>query len=251
MLKLGKTPARAGAVKLSLEKYVDLSKLPTPPSTFGDQGLVARGAWGMLGNDQYGDCVWAGAAHETRLWNRAADKIVGFTTAGVLSDYSAVTGFNPNDPSTDNGTDMAMAAAYRRKTGIIGAGGNRHKVAAYASIKPGNVQLMLTAAYCFEAVGVGIEFPDSAMTQFDDGEPWSVVPGAQIEGGHYVPLFGLHNGMPILSTWGTLISCTDQFLVTYCDEALVYLSEEMLNGTKTLEGFDAAQLQADLTALTS
>jgi hypothetical protein len=32
--------------------------------------------WGMLGNDHYGDCVWAGAAHETMLWNKEAARNV-------------------------------------------------------------------------------------------------------------------------------------------------------------------------------
>ena len=67
-LKLGKKPARPGAVKLKLAKYLVKAKLPTPPKVFGHQSLI--GAWNMLGNDRYGDCVWAGAAHEHMLINK-------------------------------------------------------------------------------------------------------------------------------------------------------------------------------------
>ena len=54
-------------------------------------------------------------AHETMLWNKEAARTVTLNNESVLKDYSAVTGFNPNDPNTDQGTDMQVAA--RRNTG--------------------------------------------------------------------------------------------------------------------------------------
>ena len=132
-LKLGKKPARPGAVKLKLAKYLVKPKLPTPPKVFGHEALIGPN-WEMLGNDQYGDCVWAGAAHETMLWNKEAARAVTFNNQSVLKDYSAVTGFNPNDPNTDQGTDMQVAASYRRKTGVLDANGKRHKVIAYLAL---------------------------------------------------------------------------------------------------------------------
>jgi hypothetical protein len=103
-LKLGKKPARPGAVKFKLVNFLVQTKLPTPPKVFGHQDLIA-GNWQMLGNDHYGDCVWAGAAHETILWNKEADRTVAFNNQSVL------TGFNPKDPNTDQGTDMQVAAS--------------------------------------------------------------------------------------------------------------------------------------------
>ena len=35
----------------------------------------------------------------------------------------------------------------------------------------------------------------------------------------------------------------------YCDQAVAYRSTEMLTGGLSLQGFNAAQLQADLSAL--
>ena len=58
--KLGKVPARPDAVKLKFSSYINTNQLPTPPASFGHENLIQ--SWGMLGNDQYGDCVWAGAA---------------------------------------------------------------------------------------------------------------------------------------------------------------------------------------------
>jgi hypothetical protein len=247
-MKLGKTPARADSVSFKLARYINTSVLPTPPATFGHEQAVAATAWGMLGNDNYGDCVWAGAAHETMLWNAERDQTVAFDPTHVLSDYSKVTGFTPDDPSTDKGTDMQVAASYRRKTGVVDDAGKRHKVAAYLAITPGDLQEHLIAAYLFGALGLGIEFPGSAMDQFNDGKPWDVVHGAKIEGGHYIPLVAKRENLEII-TWGKLQEMTPAFFEKYNDESVAYVSREMLTANKSPEGFDLAQLKADLAAV--
>jgi len=247
-MKLGKTPARPNAVTFKLARYIDTSVLPTPPAEFGHENLVPAQSWGMLGNDAHGDCVWAGAAHETMLWNLERDKTITFDPEQVLSDYSAVTGFDPDKPDTDQGTDMEAAAAYRRKTGVIDAAGKRHKVAAYLAITPGDVQEHLLALYVFGVVGLGVEFPGSAMDQFNAGKPWDVVPGSKVEGGHYIPLVAKRDNLEIV-TWGRIQEMTPAFLEKYNDESVVYISREMLTSGKSPEGFDLAQLKADLAAL--
>lgn len=247
-MKLGKLPARKDAIKFKLNDYIDLSKLPKPPKTFGHENLVDPTGWLMLGNNEYGDCLWAGAAHETRMWNLEAGNSVDFTDASVLSDYSAVTGFKPSDPSTDQGTDMQVAANYRRKTGVLDAHGNRHKVAAYLALKPGDVTELYIAMYLFGAVGIGLEFPASGMDQFNAGKPWSVVKGASIEGGHYVPLVARRKSLECI-TWGKAQALTVGFLEKYNDESIVYISDEALTNNKSPEGFNAMQLQTDLEKL--
>lgn len=256
--RLGKLPAREGAVTFKLTDYLPVSTLPPAPTAFDHHGLVA--SWGMLGNDQYGDCVFAGAAHETMLWTAEAERNAYFSTNNALSDYSAVTGFNPNDPNSDQGTDMEAAAAYRRKTGIIDASGKRHKVGAYIALpgvraqgdnSPSMLDSLASVAYVFGAVGIGIEFPSSAMDQFNSNQPWDVVPGSQIEGGHYVPVIGrLDNGNFLVVTWGAIQEVTPAFLLRYTDEAIVYLSTEFLNGGGvTIDGFNLTQLNADIKSL--
>ena len=88
---------------------------------------------------------------------------------------------------------MQAAASYRRKTGVIDTKGKRHKIVAYLALTKGNLDQHVSAAYLFGAVGVGIQFPASAMDQFNAGKPWDVVSGAKIEGGHYIPLVGRYN----------------------------------------------------------
>lgn len=202
----------------------------------------------MLGNDTVGDCVIAGAGHETIIWNKEASKTVQVTTQDSISDYSAITGYNPDDPSSDKGTDMQVAASYRRKTGITAQDG-KHKVMAYLSLEVGNETQLKQALSLFSAVGVGIQFPESAMTQFNDKKPWTVVKGSQIEGGHYIPAVGYDSSYIYVVTWGQIQKMSWAFFSKYNDESLVYLSAEMLTNNKSLEGFNLTQLEADLKGL--
>jgi hypothetical protein len=253
-LKLGKKPATDDSRDLLFSTYLDATKLPAVPAQFGHESLFGPKAWGMLGNDEWGDCAWAGPAHETMLLSKEGDKPATFTTAGVLSDYAAGTGFDPkagppgHNP-TDKGSDVHDVLKYRRKTGIVDAAEKRHKIGAFVKLEPKNLTHVYQALYLFQVVGIGIEFPGTAMEQFNEGKPWSVVPGASIEGGHYVCCVGKRQNIDIV-TWGALQQMTIEFFETYCDEAWVYISGEEISDTgKDLEGFDLAQLRADLAAI--
>jgi hypothetical protein len=205
----------------------------------------------MLGNDRVGDCVVAGAAHETMLFNAEAGRAVTFTDTSCLSDYMAVTGYNPDDPSTDQGTNVSEYVDYRTKVGVLDQYGARHRIGASVRIDAGHLDQYAEGLYLFGAVGIGVQLPDSAQQQFADEQPWDVVPGAKIEGGHYVPILGrLQDGHWVVATWGRLQKVTDAFLTEYSDEAYAYLSLEALgNGGESLEGFNLQQLRADLADL--
>ena len=86
------------------------------------------------------------------------------------------------------------------------------------------------------------------MDQFNAHQPWSVVPGPPATEGHYIPLVAYRTNLECV-TWGRIQQMTQQFYKTYCDEAWAILSPEMLKVGKSLEGFDLAQLQADLKQL--
>lgn len=245
----GKLPATEDPRDLKLGAYLRPAKLPAVPAVFGHQALIPPGQWGMLGNDQFGDCAWAGPAHETMLLTKLGGRPASFTAADVLADYSAGTGFDPNDPSTDRGSNVRDVAKYRVQVGLRDDAGHRHKIAAYVSIDPGNIGHVRAGAYLFEAVGIGIQVPSSAQEQFAAGQPWDVVRGASIEGGHYVPYLGEDHDFMYVVTWGKVQPTTRAFFTTYCDEAFAYLSTEDLKGGKSPEGFNAAQLRADLAAV--
>jgi hypothetical protein len=248
MLKFGKKPASYDRRDLLYAKY-RRGPLPPHPSQFGHETLIEAGAWGMLGNDSVGDCVFAGSDHETMLWTTEAGDPALFTADNTIADYSAVTGYKPGQPDTDQGADVRQALQYRQQTGLIDAAGNRHKIGAYLALEPGNIDHLLDALYLFSAVGIGIKVPASAIDQFNSGQPWSMVHGRQkIVGGHYVPLVANRASL-VCVTWGRLQPMTLQFYKKYCDEAWAILSPEMLRDGVSLDGFDMEQLQVDLQAV--
>jgi hypothetical protein len=252
-LMLGKKPATQDDRDLMFAKYVDTSKIPSPPAEFGHESLFPAKGWGMLGNDEWGDCAWAGPAHETMLLTTEGGHPAIFTTEDVLSDYSAGTGFNPEagpsgDNPTDRGSNVREVLRYRRKTGIIDSAHNRHKIGAFVKLDPKNLEQIYEAMYLFQIVGIGIEFPDTAMRQFQEGKPWSVVEGAKIEGGHYVCGVGKRENIEVV-TWGALQEMTVEFFENYCDEAWAYLSTEDLKEDKSPEGFNLEQLKEDLAKI--
>jgi hypothetical protein len=257
---LGKKKARF----VESDKFFATYRNPTSAGTLDIPSVFGHGNtftdWGMNGNDLWGDCVWAGGGHETELINNLADggkvgvEPIVITADNSLSDYAASTGFNINaGPSgnnpTDQGTDVHDALNYRQTTGLVDSVGNRHKIAAYVALEVGNYQHLLEAAWIFDFVGIGINFPESAMTQFNNGQPWSVVPGATISGGHYIPIVGVPTpGMLAIVTWGKRQLMTEGFFKKYCDEAYAMITLDSLN-SKTNEnygGFNWTQLQADL-----
>jgi hypothetical protein len=253
-LGLGKAPATHDPRDLLMGRYVLERDLPALPTTDLGHPEHFPAEWGMLGNDNYGDCVWAGADHETMLWlAMGGQPVPGFTDDTALADYSAVTGFRKDDPSTDQGTNMRDAMNYRRKTGIVDASGNRHKIGAFVALQPGNITQLKQCIWLFGAVAIGFEFPGSAMDQFNRGQPWTVVPGAQIEGGHYVPGVLYHASVDMFEvvTWGRRQLVAPSFLQKYMDEAYGVLSVELLAGGRSLEGFDLATLQGDLADIGS
>jgi hypothetical protein len=263
--KLGKKDATYDKHDFMFAQFRTSEPLPAHPKHFGHEKLIKPKAWQMLGNGPdnsvspgfggAGDCVFAGGDHETMLWNSEVGKVTKFTGANAIRDYSAVTGYDPKAPldsdgnnPTDQGTNVRDALKYRQKTGLIDATGKRHKIGAYVSLELGNLDQLLEALYLFGVVGIGINFPDSAMDQFNSGKPWSVVPGPKPTEGHYIPLVAYRTNLECV-TWGRIQQITSQFYKKYCDEAWAILSPEMLKAGKSLEGFDLTELQDHLKAL--
>jgi hypothetical protein len=254
-VKFGKKPARLEAYRLHLADYLPPQRsLPPVPANFGHDGLIPN--YGMLANDSLGDCVIAGGLHETMLWNAEAARTVPMSDSCAIQNYSAITGYDPSQTQpdgsnpTDQGTDVTDAAKWRITNGLLDAVGVSHKVAAFVFVNPLSILELRMAAYIFGAVGIGLDFPQSAEDQFAEGLPWTVVPGSPSLGGHYVPLVGWRSGYGVVVTWGREQLVTPEFITHRADEAIAYLSPEMLNQQlKTPEGLDMDALRADLATL--
>jgi hypothetical protein len=94
------------------------------------------------------------------------------------------------------------------------------------------------------------------MDQFNNHEPWTVVKGAQIEGGHAI-IAGTYNMVSAsdmeteIGTWGAEQDVADAWWMKYVEEAWIVVTEDWMatNGT-TAEGFNWDELEADFQTLT-
>ena len=251
MYKLGLKPV-LDQPRLMLGSYYT-SDLPSVDSLKFPLGHASAIQPHMFLNDRLGDCAIAGSIEEVRLANALRGVTVNFTDETAAENYTAITGYDPDDPSTDAGTDVHQLYAYRKSTGIVDADGQYHKVIAYAGLTVGDFDELLVALSLFDMVGIGIEVPDYAQEQFSAGQPWHLEPGPQnIEGGHYIPVVGATDvNTAQLYTWGGVGGITAPFYNAHNIVAVVALTQELFTADKSPEGIDFERLQADLPEFNS
>lgn len=260
ILKTGKTPATYDRRDVLFSSFRQKgTALEQAPIRFGHYKVLPTDGWSMLGNGPddsvepgfqgAGCCVLSDAGHATMQFNLEAGKPCPIITGKqTIADYSALTGYRIGDEQTDQGTNMRDALNYRRKTGILDAHGNRHKIGGFVALEPGNFAELLEAFLICDIVSVGIQFPQSAMDQFNAGKNWTYVKSSPNEGGHDI----LTNGRPTsqtieLVTWGRAIHMSATFYKHLCDEAYGLISQESLDAVgKNPQGFAWADMVAAL-----
>lgn len=245
--KGGRRPAEPARPHLKFGAYL-AATLPAPPASADWLSPVPVGDWGMLANDRYGDCTCAGVGHK-RIGDVYVNqgKILKVADKDALALYSAVTGFDPNDPNTDQGAVCQDVLDYWRKKGFLG-----EKIVAFAKVDLSSPTQVKQAITLFGQVYCGFNFPASAMDQFNAGARWDVVKGARIEGGHCVTI-GAYDATELeCVTWGKVQKLTWTFFRKYFDEAWVIVTPDMIDpktGTD-IAGFDLYTLGQDFSALT-
>ncbi|HEX3820929.1 MAG TPA: hypothetical protein VHW45_11370 [Candidatus Sulfotelmatobacter sp.] len=249
-LKLGKQMARHDPRTLLLASYTTTA-LPNPPDTFNLAGKIT--SWGMMENDQIGDCTCAAAGHLLMEWTaNAGKKMFTPTDKQIVAAYSAITGYNPTTGANDNGAVEIDVLNYWRQSGIAG-----HKIGAYVALEPSNHIHVMDSVYIFEGCYIGLQLPISAQAQVQNHQPWSVPPGGPTGngkpgswGGHAIPVVAYDSRGVTVVTWGALQVMTWSFWETYCEEAYAIVSNDYLTGKKTTpQGFNMTQLVADLADL--
>ncbi len=226
--KLGRKP-NSGKPRVTLHAG-HMPPTYTPPATLDRYSAIPAASIGMDGNDDVGDCTCADVDHEVKSAQVAAGNTeVQSTTAEVLAAYSAITGYNPADPNSDQGAEMQDVRSYWQRTGFT-LGAQVHKVMLFAEIAPSNESLLKWALDQFGAVGIGIAFPDSAMDQFNAGQPWDVVAGEpEPTDGHAIAFVGYDDQYLYVATWGVVWRMTWAFYRKYADEAWMVLLRDFVN----------------------
>lgn len=244
---LGKKPYVPNPRAFKAARYL------TPASTAAPGTMnwsAAVTSWPMFANDRVGDCTCAAAGHMVELWTATGQHDeASVTDTEVLAAYSAITGYDPNNPSTDNGAQISDVLSYWHHSGIAG-----HQIGAYLELDITNHDQIRAAISLFGGVNVGLQLPAAAQNftapqwpnppQPPTG-PWA--PGSW--GGHCVPLVDYTTDGPTAVSWGELYVMTWEFWDAYGEEAWAVVSTDFLTAGKDPDGFDLAALNADLAAL--
>jgi len=233
-LKLGRRDA-VFPVKLSaLAVYGTLPKASEVWTGPPDGGF----AYGMLGNDQYGDCEWAGYVHGADVVSLLDGISLAQPTAqDVVGAYLTAT------HGQDTGGVTANVLRIAHRVGIC-----KIKLDAYAPGR-GPLSELWQIIETFGTACLGVMLPAVAQQQFSAGEPWDLTGTSadnDIEGGHCVYGVAFDQGaeMAQVLTWGQRQKVTFRWLERYLDEkwAPIYSMEK----AKGLVDLDFDQLVSDL-----
>lgn len=213
--------------------------LPDPPAAVDAYEAVKD--WPMFGNDKYGDCTMAAAAHAIQLWNAVtaqSDPVPPL--AAVVAEYFTLSG------GQDSGLVESNVLKAWRASGLWG-----HRIFGYAPINVHDQASLQRAIHWYGLAYVGIQVPANADAQFEAHKPWTLDSGwqsQQIKGGHAIPIVGYDKDYWYVVTWGSVQPMAYDWWRVYGDEAWAIVPQEF----KEAGGFDHldfAQLLADLKQL--
>jgi hypothetical protein len=245
--KTGKLPAKNDPRDFLLKSYLVKSQLPPIPSAV--DWTKAIKTWPMFANDRVGDCVFAGAANVIMTAHANVNRPFVPSDKQVLSAYSAVSGYDPNDSESDRGAYLSEGLNYWRKNGIA-----TNKIGAYVKVNHRMRTNMMAALYLFGALYVGFMLPATIDHQINNGLAWDVLdpslsgdaaPGTG--GGHCVAIFRANTSSYFCASWGRLWRVTNDFIKAYMDEAYAVIHWAWIkdNGLAP-SGFNMKSLMADL-----
>lgn len=244
----GRLPAQPARPHLKLGSYLNHARLGPAPEASDWLSQVPADAWGMCLNDQLGDCTCAGVAHK-RIGDTYVNQgaAVAITDAEVLALYEQAAGYVPGDPSTDRGSTCQTVLEYWHRNGFAG-----EKPVAFAKVDISNRAELQQAIALFGQLYCGLEVPQSAEDQFNAGQPWTVVPGSPLVGGHCVTVGAYNAGGLSAVTWGQIQPMTWEFFAEYFAEAWVVIGPDFINSRTgdDVQGLSLYQLGADFAALT-
>ncbi len=218
----GRLPARPEELAPRLHLSPHLTAVAPPPSV---DYYDAVPDWPMYLNDQIGDCTEAMVGHmveNASEYGRGAPAIE-VTDADVLAAYQRVSGYRPNDPSTDQGAVLQDVYGDWRKTGV-----GRHKALCFAQVNHQNLDEVRTAVAQFGAAGLGIVVTQDMMGDFDAGKPWARNTGPQL-GGHAVPVVGYDAKYVYVVTWARVQPMTWPCYLAVTEEAWCAVLPEWFN----------------------
>lgn len=252
-MKLGRKRPLAKGYRLALGNYLTRS-LPTPPSACDYSPNALSALTPIFLNDQLGDCTAAGAFHISGLIIQNAGTLCQYNDDDVQRFYSATTGYNPADPSTDQGGDEVTVLNYWMQHGLIPGGSQKHQIAGWMTVNASDPVEVRAALWLFENLYFGAELPDAWLNPEPQGDGfiWDVAGPANEQNGHCFIGCSYDSTRIRIDSWGMLGWITDAAVAKYAGESeggelYTVISQEAINkaSQKAPNGFDWSQLVAD------
>jgi hypothetical protein len=252
-VKLGRKRPVAKCPRLHLKNYL-VKDVPPPPATVDYSGPAMSALSLVYLNDQLGDCVIAGGYHVVGLTTGNANPGSPWiaTDAQITADYSAIGGYVPGDPNTDQGCDEQTALNYWTQTGFA----DGTKLVGWMAVDATNMTECMQAMFLFENLYFGVELPDAWINPFpssagftwDDGTP-------DPNNGHCYMGVGYNAAGVQIDTWGLIGTMTWKAIAHLCSQGVgelyVMLTPDMLakGQAKAPNGMAWADLLADFQAM--
>jgi hypothetical protein len=211
-VKFGRQRPIAHGPRPRLGNYLKASLPPGPPSVdYSPRGQPALS--NIYGNDRLGDCVIAGAYHIVATETGNAGQLFTATPEQIIADYRVIGGYDPDDPSTDQGCDEPTALNYWLQHGFA----DGTKPLGWLSVDATNRAELQSAMYLFENLYFGVELPDSWINPIPNGNGfvWDVAGDPVPENGHCVVGVGYTPQGVTIDTWGLLGTVTWAALAQY------------------------------------
>ena len=253
-IKFGRHRPDPNSVKLRFRDYLKAA-LPTPPASVDYTSKATAALASIYLNDSLGDCVIAGGYHYLGGITGNADGGQPFvaTNAQITSDYTAIGGYVPGNPSTDQGCDEQTALNYWQSNGFA----NGVKLNCWMAVDATNQVEVQQALYLFENLFFGVDLPDAWISPFpsSSGFTWGVAGAADQNNGHCFVGLGYDATGIKIDSWGLLGTVTYQAVAQYAasangGELYVLVSDAMLikATAKAPNGLDWPTLAADADA---
>lgn len=255
-VKLGKKPGVVHDRRTIKFGQLLTAAVPEPPKR---NSVALNATFPMFDNDRIGDCTCAAMGHRIIAQERSSAQSSRPTVnvSDVVTVYSAVTGYDPTRPETDQGAYLLDVLNYMRKFGMgREKDGTTHTIGAFAQVDPTDHDEVMLAHWMFGGVYIGVGLPIAAQHQIDQGAQWDLTGNARLDkwgswGGHAMYVQSYDVDGPTFISWGGRQRATWRWWDTYVDELYALMSEDFFRTKtqKTPQGFDASQLQERLAAL--
>jgi hypothetical protein len=230
--KLGKlAPERPAG--LHMLAFYQENPLPVAPATVEVPNVKD---WGMLGNNKYGDCTFAGIVH-ARMANAA---FLGLTE-NFPDDATVEASYLSYTDGQDTGAVEAAILKFWQTTGLFG-----NKLHSFAPTDFADQDELRSVIASYGLAYIGVKLPTVALQQFADNQPWDLThtpADNNIDGGHCVILVGYNKDYAQCITWGKVQQVSWAWLTSYMEESWALITTEIVE-----KGEYGNMRLADLTA---